>query len=621
MKNPIQKLRSLLDYLGYLSSRLIFNERVSSIVFISIPTLYFLYWWANWNPPTGTTANLTTGLKTFSSGEGTTLGIWGAVWGVIFFLAPSINRRYADNQWVRATQKERIRILDDFSPTCRMTKLFDNRSVYDAIIETLKRLKNAPDIDDEVQRYKVCMLLCSPALDYPNNPKSKAWGEEFRKTIADLALKDSIHFELCHLPLDSSSGVNAMKEFIAILANYVVRPSENFQDVYNTLWHRAEIVAKDFSDLATDDDDRQHRFQLHTHTINIPFQIVLIIGHKFKEVVVSFAGRDVLGREKRHGIKGFFSNDPYVVETFQEVFETYVQSEGRIPYTPPHTLDIDKKHNSQGSHIIPSYYYGLVNDLHVLKDTFSPAIGNSTKFTVWLLDKLLTTGNQWKSIKSVLDVGSGTGILALATDAILRDKLGTTDHKIIAIDTSPDAQKILLQNCSAHKNIQIKAWELKHSLSGNKISKSWFQDENGVSVSIEGEFADFDLIVADLPFVHAEARKNADFRFLDLNHHLHQALFKVIADEKLLAQDGLLITAFSSLSGPDDIADFERHFRENDLQVIQRVDFFEADYMWMVYALMRKKDFNNHEGKLWWNVLDAKTITGWDSGVLPAAVS
>ena len=80
-----------------------------------------------------------------------------------------------------------------------------------------------------------------------------------------------------------------------------------------------------------------------------------------------------------------------------------------------------------------------------------------------------------------------------------------------------------------------------------------------------------------------------------------------VADQtELLAEDGLLVTAFSSLGGPEDIAGFERHITDNSLQVIQRVEFYESGYMWMVYVLMRKESYEACGDRLWWKVLDAE---------------
>lgn len=542
---------------------------------------------------------------------------------------------------VAATQKEHIRILEDFHPQKNMVEFFDDRSIYGAIMAMLRRLDRV-EKSDNTRRYKVSMLLCSPALDYwgnelsrlPNNDKQE-WGVEFRDIVHRLVVRQNLEFDICHLPFGSVTGVNAMEDFISALAAHIIQSEEQFKaytplaldaefrKIHSTLMERSRRVWRDFEGLSN--DDYKHRFHIKTHTINIPFQILLVTSNDgtsndggFMEVVVSFAGREVLERKQQRGVKGFFSSDPYVVKTFSEVFQTYVHSAGRIPYIPPHTSDISKQHDKMKEHVIPSYYHDLIGPLYVRPKSFSPVIGNSTKFTVWLLDKLLTTGKPGhflgNKMRRILDVGSGTGVLALATSAILRDRCSHHDYTIIAIESCPHAQNVLLKNTKNDKAIDIKPWSLFPNIcEKGELANAWFKDENGQKLTIEDGFSSFDLVIADLPFVHANERDESDRRFLDCDHALHQALFQATAQTKLLALNGLLITAFSSLGGPEDIAEFERHVSDNNLQVIQRVDFHESGYMWMVYALMKKNDYEKHDENLWWKVLDAKNSEPWAS--------
>lgn len=591
-------------------------------------------------PPIAATAPATTGsqpqpkqtffLKRFCDDAGPFLGGWSFIATIIFYFASHENKKWEDSIRLLKTQKERIRLLNNFEPTQPMIEFFDNRSIYNAIISMLDRLSKEPDEGDEK---KICMLLCSPALDYwhaksksPANISEFKWGLEFRDLVKKLVVKGKgFKFHVCHLPFSSLSGVNVMKDFIAALSTYIIQDQfksdnkfesdNNFQKVYDLLWQRAGMIAKDFELLSTDEDSKD-RFKVDTHIINIPFQIVLVNSNDFTEVVVSFAGREVLEREQKYGVKGFFSSDPFVVKTFHEVFKTYVESRDRIPYIPPHTRKVAIEHGESKCEPIKSFYYGLVKELNVAPETFSPIIGNSSKFTVWLLDKLLTTGNpgeptHWRNkIQKILDVGAGTGVLSLAAASVLRDRCNRTNYKIIAIDMMDplsDAFKFLKSNCSCDKNIEVHPWTLCSTVDKDgEIERSWFENDTRGEVKIKGDFDSFDLIVGDLPFVHAQERTKSDLRFLDLDHQLHQALMWVVANTQLLAKNGLLVTAFSSLGGPEDIAEFERYIQNNSLQVIQRVEFYESGYMWMVYVLMKKDDYKTYGNRLWWKVLDAE---------------
>ena len=527
-----------------------------------------------------------------------------------------------------ASQKEHIRILDGFEPPKSNEIYHDDGSIYSAFISTLTRLKNhKARLEASGAPHDVCILLCSPAFDYLRDEYKKEtsvfekqWGKQFIDLLTDVITNKQLNFDICYLPLGSKTGINAMHNFLSGLATYLsdsssVSPEKKFVSRLEVLEERTKDCDSHIKSWIKLDEKR---IKLKDHMVNVPFQIILIKGKNFQEVVVSFAGREVLERKQLYALKGFFSSDPKVVQTFYEIFNTYVESPERTPYIPLHTLEIIKKHDKEKDHLVPSFYNGLVKNLRVSAGTFSPAIGNSTKFTVWLIEKLLTTGSldnktHWRnSIKKILDVGAGTGVLALATGAAIREHCKRSDYKIVAIDACPHALKLLKANCDGDKNIEVRPLKLcfEYNDKTGKVSSAWFEDENKERESSDGEFSGFNLIISDLPFVHAEKQKSSDNRFLDLNHRLHQALMFVCSNSSLLAQGGLLLTAFSSLGGADDITDFERHIRENELQVIQRVDFYESGLMWMVYLLMKKSDYENNE-RLWWDVLDAGDRKPW----------
>ncbi|MEW8287511.1 MAG: hypothetical protein AB2697_16130 [Candidatus Thiodiazotropha endolucinida] len=628
-------IRFFREFFGSIAERVSRPRTIVFIAFLGYVSIYL--WWeiiVNKAPPTGTSKVSRAYLDMFLKDMSFPLFLWVTIVGVIMFVAPFIINKWKNSRHIRKKQKERIRLLDNFEPTPKMLEFFDDRSIYNAIISLLERLddekKNIKNSSNA--KYKVHMLLCSPALDYWHNSRSYftesnefEWGLEFNTLVGKLVKDPRFYFDICHLPTESFSGVNAMKDFIAALANYIVQTDKSlrsadekeanssFKRVYDSLWKRSKDAADEFYRHANHDLTK-HRFSVKTHNINIPFQIVLVNSNDFTEVVVSFAGREVLERELKAGVKGFFSSDPFVVKTFQDVFNTYVESRDRIPYIPIHTLDIAADHDAKGDHLISSFYFDFVKDLHVIPGTFSPVIGNSSKFTVWVLDKLLTTGSpnnpdHWcNKVEKILDVGSGTGIQALAVDSILRQRLNRSNYSIVAVDSCPNAQQLLEKNLNG-KNIKVLPWELGFNVNEDgDITSSWFYTEEKTrKTNFSEKDGNFDLIIADLPFVHAKKRPDeiADLRFLDFNHQLHQALMWIIHNTDILAPDGLLVTAFSSLGGPEDIAEFERHIRNNSLQVIQRVDFYESDYMWMVYTLMKIDDYEGHGDRLWWKYLGA----------------
>lgn len=554
--------------------------------------------------------------RQFYDESGIFLVIWAAIVTVLFFVSAMKNSKLGKDEKLRKSQRERIRILESFAPTTSMKEFFDDRSIYTTIIAMFDRLLKEEETGNDSSKYEICMLLCSPALDYWKNENSKSpegnfeWGLEFRNKVNELAAKESIKFEICHLPLESFSGLNPMKDFISVLANYTTNHSTDFAKSFTTLWERSKRVADDFS-LWSVDHDRKHRFSVITNNTNIPFQAIIINSVNFTEVVVSFAGREVLEREHKYDIKGFFSSDPYVVKTFHSIFKTYIQSKERIPFIPLHTLNIADKHSRAGHHLIPNYYYGKIRNLHVHPETFSPCIGNSTKFTVWVIDKLLTTlctqnsQKQSLKIKKILDIGAGTGILALTASATLRS-LKKKDYSITALDACQHAQNILKLNCAQDNNIKHFPWSLSFSSNDKStITNAYFKDEKDSEIKISGDFCEFDLVIADLPFVHAVERSKSDLRFLDHRHQLHQAFFKVCSETKLISDEGIIITAFSSLGGPDDIHEFESYIHKNSLQAIQRVEFFEDGYAWIVYVLMRINTIKKHADRFWWTQLDA----------------
>jgi len=226
----------------------------------------------------------------------------------VFFLAIQYLGRYAHEKVAQRekqealywTQKQRIRVLNDFEPMPRSLTFLDDSSIYNTIISLLQRLyKRVATSGAGNFNYKVWMLLCSPALDYPGNPnstpngKKQEWGREFNNIIDQLLGNvgaELVSFDVCHLPLESRSGFNVMQDFLAALASYVASEQSVFMQTCEDLMNRTRDMINAFKEK-----ERKHtkeRFRVRTPSIHIPFQIIMASGADFNEVVVSFADID-----------------------------------------------------------------------------------------------------------------------------------------------------------------------------------------------------------------------------------------------------------------------------------------------------------------------------------------
>ena len=484
-------------------------------------------------------------------------------------------------------------MLDGFAPSVETETLFCDRSIYDAIIGTLKRLlvrQGTYDIG-EPPRFRLCLLLCSPAVDYPGNRK-EPWGEEFITMIRGFINHPNIHIDVCHLPVSPLLGYDPMEDFLSVLANYIVdKDKENVREVHKMLSKCTMNIASEIQSMAS---AHKERFEIRPPMLDIPFQVVLVLGDDMKEVVVSFAGREILERGDSEP-KGFFSSDPYVVETFHKIYVDYVKQGGRACLVPPLTQDVIKEHATRKSHRIFNFC-NTVDVLSVGEGCFSPAIANSTKFTCWAITKLLS-----KDDDSLLDIGSGTGILALVAQKTLAG-LGVAKPIIWATECDETAYQTLCKNCSS--DIVTKRWKLSPANPKNGELSGYFMDmEKQVPVP-NGDVGQYKVIIADLPFVDSEDRGDVDQRFFDPHHRSHESLFSAVAKNDWLKKDGKLITAFSSLGGPYDVIRFERMIAESGLRIVQRLDFHESNYLWIVHVIMKKDDFDPKS--FWWKQLNAR---------------
>jgi 16S rRNA G966 N2-methylase RsmD len=580
--------------------------------------------WLLFGTPKGTT--FAEKAAEFSSAWGLWLCIWSVGATVLTWLLSLPPSESAEEQRLRRLQKERVRVLDGFEPTSGMKFFHDDRSIYTAIVDSLSRLKAAePRIAQKNAECDVCMLLCSPAMDYQReaykediNIMREQWGKEFIDKVVAVSTIPTLYMDICHLPMGLESGTNAMRNFLSVLASYLSQTPEGFRAALEALEAKTAWVLSDW--IPTLKERAGNRLTTRDHTINIPFQIVLVNCAEFKEVVVSFAGREILEKHRSGSpapsrfeklkqassapspIKGFFSSDPYVVETFHCIYHDYVRTSGREQFIPIQTLEVMEKHRTFGAHrhILQNYYHGTLPTLRVLPGSFSPAIGNSTKFTTWAIDKILTTGyrggtQHW--CRKILDVGAGTGVLGLVAQRIV-EAASATQPELLAVEASASGVANLRENCQGVQNVQIKQWQLKADQAGG-----YFEDVNRSRVALGSDFGPFDLIIGDLPFLDACDGGRNDMRFLDPKHSSHQNLFRAVQDERWLNRNGWLVTSFSSLGGPEDVAAFERFIRNNNLHVVQCFDFYEAGYMWMVYAIKRAKDFLAEGDRFWWNRL------------------
>ena len=521
--------------------------------------------------------------------------------GVISAVAFIASTYGEEDQKVRRGQKERIKILDGFRPTRESVTLYGNRSIYEMIIQTLHRLDERKGLSESGQdiRFRVCLLLCSPALDYAGNLKTQAhWGEEFKNKIDQFAPHRNIQMDICYLPVEPMLGFNPMEDFLSVLADFVSKEtSADFDKTHKMLCERTKTIHGEITKLST--GEHKDRFTLRPPMLNVPFQIVLVLGDTLKEVIVSFAGREMLERGVEP--KGFFSSDPYIVETFYQIYLDYVEQGGRSSFVPPHTRGVVEQHNRQPAHKVTNYL-GVITSLEVGNGCFSPALANSSKFTSWVITKVLT-----KDDNSILDIGSGTGVLALMAQKTLQ-QLGATSSRIVAVECDENSFQTLLKNCPAASGIEAKKWCLSSKMVNDEQMGGAFVDASDGNKEVGNEkVGQFKVIIADLPFVDVKESLAKDQRFFDPEHKAHKTLFMAVSKNNWLADNGRLITAFSSLGGPDDVLRFERLIAENDLQIVQRVDFHESNYLWIVHVIVKKADFDRD--KYWWKELKADDTT------------
>lgn len=537
------------------------------------------------------------------------------------------------SEQLRKQEKQRIKILTRFLPpnlVKNVEVILDQSSIYKSFVEMLKYASSLNVNRDESEVPKVRLLLCSPALDYPGRGKVNLlnpvkdwtsedyWGKEFSKKLHSLAEKNAeelVDLEVTYLEDRSGAGLHPLDDFLQVLASYCeMKPghSNQFDAIYSHIQAATELITNQI-------EKKLNPLGKIRRISNIPFQIALVLSEQHSEVIVSFAGHEILEDLTLGEPAGFFSTDRHVVKTFLNIYNEYVGKHRRKPFIPRHTKSVIEKQSQELTTYELPNFMGLGLNLAVHPQVFSPYYGNSTKFTCWILTKILS--NQ----KTVLDIGSGTGVLALVA---YKSLTGTGTPNIVAVEAAPAAFENLVENVRNNVDgiqciraaLAVKtnkehtprlAWKLLTKEESQQIPSEvlltgdTYSDGDSIidglicEVDKTGELIKgcselyksekFDVVIADLPFVDACSSDQKDRAFLDIGHREHETLFAGVKNGKWLKKDGLLITALSSLGGIADVHLFEQLVARYGLAVQQKHEFQEADYMWIVYILVHKE--------------------------------
>ena len=527
--------------------------------------------------------------------------------------------------------KEKINILEKFDSSIQYNDPADG-SIYGTMIEVLNRLKNEPD--ENVSLKELYVFLCSPVLDTPERIKGNysEWGREFSGILADMTtlesglLKDNVN--ICFLSNEPTLGFKPLQDFVEVLANYCA----DFDSKKAKFLKNAQVKSsEEINELIYNETKRIYDTILNKHKNNrcltlledIPFQMIITKTDKFAEVVVSFAGKNIIEKEDYIEPKGFHSIDPDVVNAFIDIFKAYTNKRCRIPFKPRHTENIICQ--TKDSHRINEYHSNtliniLPSPIEIPSNTFSPFYANSSKFTTDALLHILRKDDK------VIEIGSGSGIQVLAALQKLKD-LKTEKPIVWAIE--PYAIDVLKKNCSNAPEIKIKHWILRVD---NKNSKNVHLQENdnqpilcdwdkcftknkrcntkckSLNYKItDSDFDDnkFNIVLGDLPFVSARPKDTSnkkEFAYYDLHHESHQALLRLFKNATWIAQGAILITAFSTLGGYEDTKNFAQMIQKEGLVIVQYFCYLEKEYHWITYCLMKKEDYDaaNQKGKDYW---------------------
>lgn len=525
------------------------------------------------------------------------------------------NRKYGRYLWnLSLKHKEKVNILEKFGGITKSNNLGED-SIYGTMIDVLRRLNNEPDT--QLTRKELYIFLCSPVLDTPErvNGDYTKWGEEFSGILRDLATsragltRDNVH--ICFLSNNVIAGFKPLKGFIEVLSNYCAsfekkkKRNKKAEDIYDIIYKKTEEI---YNEVVN-----RYRNNIHLRLLeDIPFQMIITKTDNFAEVVVSFAGKTIIEKEKTIEPKGFHSIDNDVVNAFIDIFNAYTDKGDRIPLRPKHTEDIIKL--TKEKHLINKYHSNSLPDIisspiTIPANTFSPFYANSSKFTTDVLLHIIKAGDK------IIEIGSGIGIQILAANRKLIS-LGTVTPTIWAIE--PFAFEALKQNCEG-LNITIKKWILRNKTTNKGSVAILCNRENckqttcfeNQKCKYEHEIKNqdfnnekFNIILGDLPFVSADTKKasNEEMAYYDLHHESHRSLLNLFKNAPWVAPNAILITAFSTLGGYEDTNNFTQLIQKEGLIIIQYFCYLEDDYHWIIYCLMRKEDYykTSQDGKNYW---------------------
>ena len=296
--------------------------------------------------------------------------------------------------------KDKIKILNKFSSN----NLFNENSIFENITDLLERTVSEANLRSNPKVY-LKMLLCSPLLDRSSN-KPDNWGKEFISKIRLIATTQNIDLKLFYLPNEVISGVNPLRNFTEVLANYSAKNHNiNELDAFAKIWKSTNDNISILESLAKQNKDT---FSINeTKLDDIPFQVIISKSPLLEEVIVFFAGKSNLENETvSDEPRGFHSVDPVVVETFDKIFNDYVSNKQRVPIRPEHTQEIINRINnihkttnikeylsSSSDDIFKDYITGI--DIILQTKTFSPLIANSSKFTSRVIQETIRKDVYW----------------------------------------------------------------------------------------------------------------------------------------------------------------------------------------------------------------------------------